>query len=74
MAAIILEYLFTPDVIVVFDPIISDWYVVVNVLRSSFIKPNLYITNAKDDDIWTSQSVIAEDWSFLESYAMSIGK
>jgi len=51
MAAIILEYLFTPDVIVVFDPIISDWYVVVNVLRSSFIKPNLYITNAKDDDI-----------------------
>jgi hypothetical protein len=50
MAARILEQLFTADVIVVFDPIISDWYIVVNVPRSSFIKPILLRTNAKDDD------------------------
>jgi len=51
MTARVLEYLCTPDVIVVFDPIINDWYVVVNVLRSSFIKPILRRTNAKEDDI-----------------------
>jgi hypothetical protein len=51
MAARISEYLFTPDVIVVFDPIINDCYVVVNVMRSSFNKPILRGTSAKDDDI-----------------------
>ena len=96
MAARILGYLFTPDVIVVFDPIINNWYVVVNplnaelnpirhllallggativvvsrlrvnVLRSYFFKPILRRTNAKDDDVWTSHSVVAEYWSFWD--------
>jgi hypothetical protein len=59
MAARILENLCTPDVIVVFDQLINDSYLVVKVLRSSFSNyVILHRTNAKDDDIRNSHSVV----------------
>jgi hypothetical protein len=62
-----MENLCAPDVMVVFVQLINDCYLAVKVLRSSFFKLILHRTNAKDDYIRTSHSVVVVDLSFWDN-------